>query len=372
MIHGALLGLQQIPETLESPIPTAADIFRFLFQVPQWIQIGGAVVGLVVVALGARWIWRRRHDVRAWWAGRSRTWRSGALLVLLLGAVGFSVAGAATWNYTQHSNAFCSGCHVMESAYDRFADSEHGELECHDCHQQPVAASARQLVLWVLERPEEIGAHAPVPDDICVSCHISEQADSAWAQIAGTAGHRIHLESDSLDLEGQACVTCHGVEVHRFEPGQQTCGQSGCHSEDATQIVLGGMAGAETTFHCVACHQFDAAVGIQRPLEEAHGALSPSADQCFTCHVAENVQEPFDIDADPHEGRCGMCHNPHEQTLPELAQETCASSGCHGDFFEQTPFHGLEPDHAGNCSACHTAHTWVAPTECRSCHTDLS
>ena len=367
----AVFFAQEIPETLESPLPLAAQFFRFFFQVPQWIQIAGAVVGVGVTVLLLRRAWQGRKEIWAWVMGRPPAWRRVSAAVLLLGLAGVAAAGAWTWDYTQHSNAFCSGCHVMESAYGRFQDSEHGALECHDCHQQPLIASARQLVMWVAERPEEIGAHAPVDDEICVACHVTEDPDSTWTQIAGTAGHRVHLESDSTDLVDVACVTCHGLEVHRFVPGAQTCGGAGCHTEDATQIVLGGMAGSETTFHCVACHDFNADAGLAAPVTEAHEALSPRADQCAACHLNEGVQESFDLEADPHEGRCGFCHNPHEQTLPELAQETCATADCHLDFDELTPFHGLDQVHAADCGSCHETHTWTAPTDCRACHTDL-
>ncbi|MGI9627103.1 MAG: NapC/NirT family cytochrome c [Longimicrobiales bacterium] len=368
----ALLVAQEIPETLDSPLPLAARIFQFLFQVPQWIQIGGVLVGLVAGLVVGRWLWARRAAFASWAQSLTTPWRAGVIVTGILGVALFFLGGMATWDYTQHSNAFCSGCHVMESAYGRFQDSEHGVLECHDCHQQPVSASARQLVLWVLERPEEIGAHAPVDNEICVTCHVTEDPDSTWHQIAGTAGHRAHLESDSTALTEATCVTCHGLEVHRFVPGLQTCGQSGCHQEDATQIVLGGMATTETTLHCVACHSFNAPVGEEAPTLDVFAALSPASEQCSTCHVTEGVQETFDVEGDPHEGRCGLCHNPHEQTLPELAQETCATADCHQDFFDQTPFHGLESVHASDCASCHEAHTWTAPTDCRACHTDLS
>ena len=151
----------------------------------------------------------------------------------------------------------------------------------------------------------------------------------------------------------------------------RSCGLSGCHTEDATEIVLGNMATAETTFHCVACHQFQADVTSEADLAEVREAMSPSAAQCDACHQTEEVQPEFPVLEDPHEGRCGWCHNPHEQELPELAQETCTASGCHSDFAEMTPFHGLDDPHAQDCRSCHSAHTWTAPTDCQACHTDL-
>ena len=165
-------ALQQAPVSpapvdsvvVESPLPGGvATVVRFLMNnVPPWVQIGGIVVGLVV-AVAVLWlIVRRRQAIRAWLGSRSR----GVAIALASGAAVAAIAvvamGTATWNYTQHSNEFCTGCHVMAPAFQRFgsAQNKHAELSCHDCHQQSLYASARQVAVWVAERPEKIPAHA--------------------------------------------------------------------------------------------------------------------------------------------------------------------------------------------------------------------
>src|SRR6185436_12687281 len=109
---------------------------------------------------------------------------------------------------------------------------------------------------WVAERPLKIKEHSKVPNRVCEGCHVT--ADTAkWQRIAATAGHRVHLESDSASLKNLQCVKCHGVEVHRFRAVDKTCGQSDCHKTTDTDIVLGKMA-LQTVRHCAGCHAFTA------------------------------------------------------------------------------------------------------------------
>ena len=225
-----------------------------------------------------------------------------------------------------------------------------------------------QLYLWVAQRPEEIGPHAPVATEVCARCHIQEDASKTWEAIAATQGHAVHLESDSTALDDVLCVTCHAPEVHRFTPAEETCAQSGCHRVEDTQIVLGEMSGAQTTLHCVGCHQFTA------PVETSAGhALVPGLDRCSGCHAMEPLIEEFASASDPHEAVCGVCHDVHAQSEPAMAFETCASAGCHESPEALTPFHrALRPGVAEDCAACHSAHDWVVDgDDCTACHTDM-
>ena len=236
LAHAPFPGVDSV--VVKSPLPGGvAAVVRFLLDVvPWWVQMAGvvvgAVVGLVLVAVAIR----NRRAIAGWLAARQRwvqlTLAAGVFL-LVLGFGGFS---AVAWDYTQHDNGFCTGCHVMDPAFSEFVNFEdkHDTLSCHDCHQQPVTASLRQLYLWVAERPEEIGAHAKVANAVCMKCHVIEGDTAVWQRIASTAGHRVHLESDSTALKDLQCVTCHGTEVHRFVPAPETCGQSGCHDQDDT------------------------------------------------------------------------------------------------------------------------------------------
>src|SRR5688500_2937519 len=195
-------GLDSI--RVETPLPgVAGEVVRFLLtRVPQWLQLTGLVVA-VIAGIAVTWfLVSRRKPIWNWLVTRPTPLKIGlgvGTAVLLIGAAG---AGAATWNYTQHSNDFCMGCHVMDGAIERMTGgkSKHAKLACHDCHQQPISASMWQLYLWVKERPEEINKHAHVPNTVCEKCHVTK--DTAQSQrIGSTASHRVHLASASVPVK---------------------------------------------------------------------------------------------------------------------------------------------------------------------------
>jgi hypothetical protein len=360
---------------VESPLPGgAAEVARFLLNtVPQWVQIGGVFVAAIVALAVVAVLFRRRRAISTWIMARDRSSKillasvAGVLLVVILGA------GAATWNYTQHSNAFCTGCHVMKPAFQKFAEvaNKHADLSCHECHQQPISASIHQMYMWVAERPEKIGSHTKLENQVCERCHVT--GDTArWQHIRTTAGHRVHLESDSASLKDLQCVTCHGAEVHSFKPVIQTCGQSGCHSSEDTDIVLGKMA-TQTNQHCLSCHQFTADVPALATRDSARATLIPGSQQCQSCHEMRGVLGEFVEGKDPHAGKCGSCHNPHTQKTPAAAAATCATAGCHANWKDE-PFH-MGASHrrvagvANRCITCHVPHqAKVDASDCQGCH----
>ncbi len=356
------------PSAIESPLPGGiATVVRFLFNLPSWLQIAAFVGGLAVAVALLAFLWRRRAAIRQWVVTRRREVKialAAAAAALVLGFIGF---GTASWHYMQHDNGFCTGCHVMGPAYQRFTRSEHDSLSCHDCHQQTLFASMRQLYLWVAERPQEIGPHAKVPTEVCKRCHVTGSGRETWQRIASTAGHRTHLESDSAALKNIQCVTCHGLEVHRFAPVDSTCAQAGCHV--TTGITLGKMQ-AQTSLHCVTCHRFTREVPTFLPRDSARGRLVPGVSECFSCHEMRAILAEFDAARDPHAGACGACHNPHQQARPQEAATTCAKSGCHADWRAE-PFHVGERHRkvAQDCTLCHLAHAAkVDPSDCAGCH----
>ena len=344
-------------------------MLRFFFNLPQWFQIGGFFLGLAVAAWLVVYLWRRRFLIIGWIKTRQRGVKIALLAgaaVIVLSAAGF---GAVSWNYMQHDNGFCTGCHIMKDPFQRFAASgKHDSLSCHNCHQQSIFASTRQLYLWVADRPEKISMHSKVPTRVCAACHIQGNKEKEkWKRIATTAGHRVHLESDSSALRDVQCTTCHGLEVHRFVPVNQTCGQSGCHEN--VEIKLGKMA-QQTGFHCVACHQFTADVPLLATRDSAVGTLRPGAHECLGCHEMRRIIETFDPARDPHKQTCGMCHNPHVQSRPADALKSCASAGCHADWRAE-PFHtgATHKRVAERCTLCHNPHgAKVDAADCTGCH----
>jgi hypothetical protein len=351
------------------PLPGGvAAVLRFFFNLPQWFQIAGFFVGVVVAAWVIVYLWRRRKAIAAWIATRQRGVKLALVATAALIVIGAAGFGSVSWNYLQHDNAFCTGCHIMKVPFQRFRGSKHDSLSCHACHQQSLFASARQLYLWVADRPTEIQMHSKVPTRVCAACHVQgDKEKEKWKRISTTAGHRVHLESDSSALRNVQCTTCHGLEVHRFVPVDSTCAQSGCHSN--VQIKLGKMAG-QTGFHCIACHQFTADVPLLATRDSAAGTLRPGAHECLSCHQMRAIVATFDPARDPHRQTCGMCHNPHVQTRPADALKSCASAGCHADWRDE-PFHTGKTHArvAQQCTLCHNPHgAKVDASDCTGCH----
>jgi hypothetical protein len=282
---------------------------------------------------------------------------------------GSSYYAYRTYAYVQHDKDFCLSCHLMEEPYQRFARSAHGGLGCKACHQPTLLARSTMALTQVVERPEELSAHAEVPNERCAECHVDGDP-AKWRLIAYSAGHKAHLESVDPRLEGLECVECHSTSLHEFAPVDRTCAQAGCH-EDRT-IRLGRMS--DLTMHCLVCHSFVAPVNAaSTPASgSVEEAILPDQDECLSCHAMRTlVAMPS---PDPHRGVCASCHDPHRQTTPAEAGGSCTNAGCHGAAAALTPFHrGLSAGALENCVRCHGAHDFALDgNDCASCHADVA
>lgn len=346
----------------------AGQLFRFLLStVPQWVQLAGVFIGGPIAAIVAWQVWKHRRNIWGWFLARSRVYKltivaSGGFVVLICGFVGLY-----NYNYVMHKNDFCQSCHLMDTAWNRFQVTAHKDLQCHACHRQPLIASSKEVFYWVFERRMAIPAHDKVPTTVCSECHLRTATDSARTNVLLTAGHVVHLQSDSSALKNVQCVTCHGHDFHMFKPNNAACTQSGCHS--GVKVQLGAMSQA-AFLHCTTCHAFKGSVPRGADEATGKGGVTPAAKQCGSCHEMSAKMASWDLEADPHKGTCGMCHNPHKQTVPADAFKSCATAQCHASADTLTALHrGLGSHTLGNCGACHQAHSWrVKGSDCVSCH----
>jgi hypothetical protein len=350
------------------PLPGGiAAMVRFIFRVPQWIQIGGIVVGLVVAAVVIRLLWRHRLAIIAWFKATSPGLRgamaAGGVVVLFL----MAFAGTKSWNYMQHDNGFCTGCHIMEQPFGRFETraGKHRDRKCHDCHQQSLYASARQLVLWVANRPDKITPHAPVPNSRCEGCHQLPNGKKPWEHALYLAGHKAHFESDSSALKDLKCVTCHGKEIHKFIPSARTCQQEGCHVNQSVRMQK--MIDLPE-INCVTCHDFTADLPALADRDSAVRALVPSAGQCRSCHQMQTKPAGYDLTKDPHKGSCGSCHDVHADSIPVQARTRCTD--CHTDLSRSAFHNGANHQRVKqDCLLCHNPHAAsLDPSDCAGCH----
>jgi nitrate/TMAO reductase-like tetraheme cytochrome c subunit len=308
-------------------------------------------------------------------ASSGLTRRLGSLSAPVLGLIGVLIASGVgaggfyayqTYDYIQHDNDFCLSCHLMENPFQRFSQSAHRGLGCKACHQPNMIERSKMALTQIVENPGEVGQHAAVPNKRCAECHIDGEPEK-WELIRNSAGHKVHLESQDSTLQGLQCVECHATTLHEFAATDQTCGQSGCHEDDAIQ--LGGMS--DLTIHCAACHGFSSPVTAAADADEIESALAPDRESCLSCHqMRELVELP---DPDPHEGKCASCHNPHEQKKSAEAVQSCENAGCHTDADTLSAFHrGIEHEIADDCTQCHKAHDFhIEGTDCLSCHKNI-
>jgi len=294
----------------------------------------------------------------------STPWLAALFVLVGIVGVGGSVIAYRTYDWVEHDNDFCLSCHLMVEPYEQFAQSAHRDLGCKACHKPTLVARSQMGLAQFIENPDSLSVHAEVPNEKCTSCHIEGDPEK-WTQIANSAGHRVHFESTDTILNDLQCVQCHSTGLHEFTATDQTCAQSGCHTD--TKVTLGRMG--DFTIHCVACHNF-AASADDETLGSAQAALAPDENACMSCHVMRTLVEiPED---EPHQAVCSTCHNPHTQDTPQQAVESCGTSGCHDQPSELTPFHrGIEHP-IEDCSSCHGAHDFqVEGSNCLSCHTDI-
>lgn len=353
----------------QAPLPGGVAAFvRFLFQVPQWIQKAGVVVAALVALAVAILLWRRRVALWTWWRTRSGptviVLASSAVLVLAVLLFG----GMKSWNYMQHDNGFCTGCHIMERPFERFeaGAGKHDQLLCHDCHQQSIFASTRQLVLWVANRPQKIGPHALVPNSRCESCHQIPGGKKPFQHVLYLAGHKVHLDSDSASLQNLQCAKCHGAEIHRFVPSASACQQSGCHENK--DIRLGKMRNLPA-IKCTTCHAFIADIPALASHDSAIRALVPAAGECRSCHAMQGKPAGYVLADDPHKGSCGTCHDVHKDSLPRDAAPRCAT--CHAKDIDRSAFHtgANHKQIQSQCLTCHNPHAAsLDASNCVGCH----
>jgi hypothetical protein len=369
-------------------------IVQWIFQKPSWVMISGIVIAAVVAVALMVLVWRRHTAIARWLGTRDRVVKLGlvgmvgTLLLLLVGG------GLAANNYVMHDNDFCKGCHIFVPSGQAWVrpdtgtyllvnkmEGAHDSLSCHSCHPFELKAQTKELLFWIADRPDEVPPHSKVPRKTCEGCHVTGEAKKTWQRIASTAGHRVHLESDSSALKDVACLTCHARTAHRFQPADTTCAQKGCHLTDEVKIRLGRMKARfapgkplpnEEQLYCNSCHQFTAEAQFVS-LDSASSTLRPGEGQCLDCHEMQHLLQSFDPAKDPHSGSCGMCHNPHTDVKPTDARKSCTDAQCHSGW-RDVPFHVGKAHRrvAERCRTCHEPHSArVDASDCTGCHTEV-
>ncbi|MBI4403517.1 MAG: cytochrome c3 family protein [Deltaproteobacteria bacterium] len=294
----------------------------------KWVLIAlGFVLAIGFTAIAVIFIYRKRFYEYLFRIPRIFLISGGILAV-----IGLLIAWR-THHYIQHDPRFCTSCHTMQSAYQRWAESGHKDIECHTCHESYIMSNLHQLWVYTTRRPDEVVKHAFVDHTVCEQCHASGGNQAKWNKVLQTPGHQIHVGKERVQ-----CIQCHSLSVHRFKPGTDLCHD--CHK----QVTLKA-AGSMAEMHCMECHPFLA--------KDAKRSLKPDRTACLECHATMHVAgEEFPEEA-PMQWACGECHKPHEKL--RITNAEC--SACHEDAVKNA-FHRQK---AGTqCIECHKPHSWKA------------
>lgn len=143
--------------------------------------------------------------------------KQGKGLVLLLGIILILIAAGGAGLKVTSSNSFCTSCHEMQPEYLTFQVTSHDKYSCTTCHVTPGIGNYIKSKFKVLgyigkhftrNYTQPIVSSAPIPTQVCESCHSSMRKVTASGDI--NIPHAKHLQHDI------ACTACHGGVAHAF------------------------------------------------------------------------------------------------------------------------------------------------------------
>lgn len=272
---------------------------------------------------------------------------------------------------------------------------------CYTCHDDLVETFRKQ------------GAHQPVVEGACETCHAAHGSDQPAFLVASapdvcatchTLDAELSAQHGGYDLATTDCLSCHNPHVSDnpklvrtliHAPFDDKTGCDACHEKAAdgtpelvaSQSELCGMchedineAAGEAHQHvpfameeCSACHGVHAS--------DHPGLLKAEGSRlCFSCHEDVRDQQALRVSHEPFsEGDCLSCHRPHASQnaglLTKPNESFCVS--CHTDLDEQLKAGSPHaPVVDGECSACHEPHagehqsllTSTKEDLCGTCH----
>lgn len=294
-------------------------------------------------------------------------------LLVLFFLVGVGFAGYKINDYFEHDPDACKLCHVHDYAHERWAESKHNVVTCHECHHSTKKEQVVQLYRFVFlgqKTVEPRHGKIIVPSKLCMECHWEE--NKKYPQAANVSGSRYHAKH--VFIERIECTRCHGYVAHKFLPEERFCTQ--CHADKEVHGI--GME----KLACINCHT------------DRTEDLRPGRKKCLFCHGPESIRKELieagtiDVkyfqpsedlikraqkinapDDAPMQFKCYECHKPHAKIRPDYG--TCTS--CHRGQ-EKIGKHEIHIKGMNmKCVDCHKPHVWTvtekqAKKECTKCH----
>ena len=303
----------------------------------------------------------------------SRKARIIIALFILFFLVGVGFAGYKINDYFEHNPNACQLCHVHDYAQERWAQSKHRVITCHECHHSTKKEQVVQLYRFVFlgqKQVEPRHGKIIVPSQLCMECHWEGNPKyPAAAKVNKSRYHAKHVFMEKIE-----CTKCHGYVAHKFLPEERFCTQ--CHKNK--EVHGTGME----KLACINCHT------------DRTEDLKPGRNKCLFCHGDESVRKKLiadgtidvkyfqpsqqiikkatkiNVPADaPMQFKCYECHKPHKKVRPDYG--TCM--GCHSDQLRVGKHELHIKGMSMKCVDCHKPHSWIvteaqAKKDCVKCH----
>jgi len=233
-------------------------------------------------------------------------------LLALIILTSFGAAGAigATIACYPSRPEYCTRCHSMRPAHDRWASTVCRDVNCVECH-----TGGRGVVCLSRE----------IEDSNCTNggCHTQEKLFAKKEPYKKTLpfSHETHLKEDPPGLK-MRCTACHSYQggMKHFDIDEKTCNL--CHfilRKEVTRLVVNEMnpladGGRQEPNRCTLCHkdvekkiqiydkEFDHAAYERLALSKAEGKAGV---ECMDCHYNETIHGLGDVER----RQCYHCHD---------------------------------------------------------------
>ncbi len=200
----------------------------------------------------------------------SRKARIIIALFILFFLVGVGFAGYKINDYFENDPNACQLCHVHDYAQERWAQSKHNVVTCHECHRSTKKEQVVQLYRFVFlgqKQVEPRHGKIIVPSQLCMECHWEGNPKyPAAAKVNKSRYHAKHVFMEKIE-----CTRCHGYVAHKFLPEERFCTQ--CHKDK--EVHGTGME----KLACINCHT------------DRTEDLKPGRNKCLFCHGDESVRK---------------------------------------------------------------------------------
>ncbi len=280
--------------------------------------------------------------------------------ILLFAAIAMAFASGLI--VVSEQPGFCNSCHIMNTYYDTWKVSSHGEVNCLDCHLQPgfvghvkgkingLAQAVDCIVGRVGTKP-----NAAVEDISCLrsECHSTQELMSGNVEYKGIKfthknhiakvvdGIRIscctchsHFEGDEhFSVNNNVCFTCHFLKDNKSDKRLMQTSCHDCH-EVPDRVIKRGLVTinhAEFVSYKASCEDSCHKKEIEKTSEVADSA-------CLNCHSFSKDQQADSTElhqthTNYEKVECFACHGKvsHGQTQVSSISAMMDCQNCHSE-----------------------------------------